>query len=92
MSLKVWSSPDSENEEEEKIDTDDIHSSDPDRLENLSSIVFSLWHKRQLHMNTNFTVTGCMLCVTLHVLKDENIVQIVIIGNRSTIQSKYFHG
>ena len=38
-------------------------------LESLSSLVCILWHKRQLHINTYFSVTGWMLCVIPHILK-----------------------
>ena len=30
----------------------------------------SLWQKSQLHINTNFAVTGWMLCVITHICKD----------------------
>ena len=39
-------------------------------LEILSSFVSSLLQKRQLHTNTNFAVTGWMLCVIPHIFKD----------------------
>ena len=39
-------------------------------LESLSSTVYNLWQKRQLHINTDFSVTGWMLCVILHICKD----------------------
>ena len=31
--------------------------------------VCKLWQKRQLHINTDFAVTGWMLCVILHIRK-----------------------
>ena len=39
-------------------------------LESLSFSVCKLWQKRQLHINTDFTVTGWMLCVIPHIHKD----------------------
>ena len=38
--------------------------------ESLSSTVCNLWQKRQLHINTDFAVTGWMLCVIPHICKD----------------------
>ena len=38
-------------------------------LKSLSSSVFKLWQKIQIHINTDFTVTGCMLCVITHIHK-----------------------
>ena len=68
---KVWKSSDSDTEdEEENIDTDDPETSDSDMLESLSSTVCNFWHKRQLHINTDFAVTGLMLCVIPHIRKD----------------------
>ena len=70
-SQKVWKSSDSYTEdEEENIDTDDPDTSDSDMLESLSSTVCNLFQKRQLHINTDFVVTGCMLCVIPHIIKD----------------------
>ena len=39
-------------------------------LESLSFSVCNLWQKRQLHINTDFVVTVCMLCVIPHIRKD----------------------
>ena len=70
-SQKVWKLSDIYNEDEkENIDTDDPDTSDSDMLENLSSTVSNLWHKRQLHINTYFAVTGWMLCVITNICKD----------------------
>ena len=38
-------------------------------LESLISLVCSLCQKRQLHINTDFVVTGWMLCVIPHIRK-----------------------
>ena len=53
-----------------KRDTDDPYSSDSDMLESLSSLVFSLWKTRKLHINTDFSVTGWILCVIPRIFKD----------------------
>ena len=39
-------------------------------LESLSSSVCKLWQKRKLHINTDFSVTGWMICVIPHICKD----------------------
>ena len=39
-------------------------------LESLSTTVCNLWQKRQLHINTDFAVTGWMLYGIPHILKD----------------------
>ena len=39
-------------------------------LEILNSSVCKLWQKRQIHINTDFAVTGWMLCVIPHIHKD----------------------
>ena len=67
---KVWISSDSYTEEEDNIDTNGPESSDSDILESLSFSVCKLWQKRQLHINTDSAVTGCMLCVIPHICKD----------------------
>ena len=58
-------------EEEENIGTDDPESIDSDTLESLSFPVCNLCQKRQLHINTDFTVTGWTLCFIPHIRKDE---------------------
>ena len=65
----VWNSYNSDTEDEENIDTDDPDSNDSDMLEILSFSVFKLFQKRQLHINTDFSVTGWMLCVIPHIRK-----------------------
>ena len=57
-SIKVWSSSDSDTEEEDNIDTDDPYISDSDMLASLSTLVCNLWQKIQIHINTDFAVTG----------------------------------
>ena len=69
-SFKVWSSSDSDTEEEENIDTNDPESIDSYMLEILSSSVCKICKKRQIHINTDFTFTGWMLCFITHIRKD----------------------
>ena len=64
-SKKVWKSSDSDTEDKDNIDTDDPDSSDSDILESLSFSVCKLWQKIQLHINSDFSVTGWMLCVMI---------------------------
>ena len=59
-------------------------------LVSLSYLVCNLWQKRKIHINTYFAATGLMLCVITHILKYKNIIQIVIIQNRSTMLSKNY--
>ena len=66
----VWISSDSDTEYEENIDTDDPENNDSNMLESLSFSVRTLWQKRQLHINTDFAVTGWMLCVIPRIRKD----------------------
>ena len=51
------------------MDTDEPYSSDTDMLESLISLVYNFWYKRQLHINTDFSVTRWMLCVIPHIHK-----------------------
>ena len=39
-------------------------------LESLSYLECNFWEKSQLHTNTDFSVTGWMLCVIPHIHKD----------------------
>ena len=70
-SQKLWISSNSDTKEEDIIRTDDPESIDSDTLESLSFSVCKIWQKRQLHINTNFSVTRLMLCVIQHILKYE---------------------
>ena len=66
----MWISSDNNTEEEDNIYgyyPDIIYSN---LLESLSFSVCKIWQKRQLHINTNFVVTGWMLCVIPHIRKD----------------------
>ena len=66
----MLSRSDSDTEEEDDIGTDGPESIDSDTLEILSLSVYKIWQKRQLHINTDFTVTGWMLCAIPHIRKD----------------------
>ena len=69
-SQKLWISTYSDTEEEENIGTDVPESIDSDKLEFLSFSVCKLWQKRKLHINTDFSVTGWIICVIPHICKD----------------------
>ena len=69
-SFKVCSSSDSDTEEEKNIDTNYLESIDSDMLVRLSSSVCNIWQKIQIHINTHFSVTGCILCVIPHISND----------------------
>ena len=66
----MWSSSDSDNEEEEKINIYDTESNDSDMLEILSCPVYNYWEKGELKIYTYFTVTVLMLCVISQIHKD----------------------
>ena len=62
-------------------------------LEILSLLVCSLWQKRKLHINTDFAVTGWMLCVLPHIQK--NVKYHSDIDHRKKINNLFktlFHG
>ena len=69
-SFKVCISSDSDTWEEYNIDNDDPEIIYSDMLKILTSSVYKLWHKRQIHTNTDFSVNGWMLCVIPHIRKD----------------------
>ena len=64
-SQTIWKSSDSDTEDEE--DNIDPETNDSDKLECLSTTVCNLWQKRQLHINTDFAVTGWMLFIIPHI-------------------------
>ena len=63
-------SSDSDTEEEDNIDTNDPESIYLYMLESLSSSVFKLWQKIQIHINFDFLATVWMLYVIPHICKD----------------------
>ena len=38
--------------------------------ENICFVISSLWNKREEHINTDYSVTGWMLCVIPHIRED----------------------
>ena len=66
---KMWISSGSDNEEEETINIDDLDSTYSDMLKNVSYSLWSYWEKRKSSINTDFVVTGWVLCVILHIKK-----------------------
>ena len=70
ISLKLWSSLYNWIKEEYIIDTDYPEIIDSGILVILSSSVCNKWQKRQIHIKTDFEVTGWMLCVIPNILED----------------------
>ena len=68
--IKVWIPSDSDTEDEENIDNGYPEIIDSDMMVILSSLVCTLWQKIQIHINTNFSVTGWILCFIPHICKD----------------------
>ena len=66
----MWISLDSDTEEEENIDTDDPDIIDSDMLESLTSSVYKIWQKIQIHINADLAVPGWMPCVIPHIRKE----------------------
>ena len=48
----------------------DPESSDSDMSEILSYLVCKYWYKKELNINTDFALTGWLLCVIPHIIKD----------------------
>ena len=56
---------DEESDEEESTSKDSIL-----YYENIFFVISSLWNKREEHINTDYAVTGWMLCVITHIRED----------------------
>ena len=61
----IWNTSDDESDEEEPTVKDSILYS-----ENICFVISNLWNKRWEHINTNYAVTGWMLCVIPHIRED----------------------
>ena len=61
----IWNMYDVESDEEESISNDFTLYS-----ENICFVISKLWNKSEEHINTNYVVTGWMLCVISHIRKD----------------------
>ena len=53
---------DYESNEEESLSNDYT-----DYSENVCFVISKLWIERQKHINTDYDMTGCMLCVIYHI-------------------------
>ena len=38
--------------------------------DNICLVISKLWNKREKHINTDYAMTGWMLCVIPHIIKD----------------------
>ena len=64
----IWNTSDDESYEDEltvPISKDSMLYS-----ENICYVISNLWNKREEHINTNYDVTGLMLCVIPHIRED----------------------
>ena len=64
-SANIWNISDDESNEEESISNDCTLYS-----EHICFVISSLWNEREKHINTNYAVTGWMLCVIPHIRED----------------------
>ena len=61
----IWNTSDDESDEEDPILKDSVLYS-----ENICFVISNLWNKREEHINTDYDVTGWMLCVIPHIRED----------------------
>ena len=61
----IWNTYDDESDEEEPTSKDSILYS-----ENNCFVLSNLWNKREEYINTDYAVTGWMLCVIPHIRED----------------------
>ena len=60
-----WNMSDEKSDEEESISNDcNLY------YENIFFLISSLWNEREKHINTDYSVTGGMLCVIPHIGED----------------------
>ena len=64
----IWITSDEESEEDEPT----VPTSKDSILysENICYVISNLWNKREGHINTDYAVTGWMLCVIPHIRED----------------------
>ena len=61
----IWNMSDDESNEEESILKNlTLY------FENICFVISNFWNKRDEHINTDYAVTGCMLCVMPHIRED----------------------
>ena len=58
----IWNTSDDESDEEDPTLKGSIF-----YYENICFVIFKLWNKREEHINTDYAVTGWVLCVILHI-------------------------
>ena len=84
----IWNMSDDESDEEESSSNNYIVISD-----NICLVISKLWNEREKHINTDYHVTSCMLCVIPHIR--ENVFKISnrkhhIQVNTDRVQTKTF--
>ena len=57
-------------EEDNTLNIDDPEMSDYDMSENLSSSIWNYLEKREVNINTDYAITGWMLCAVTHICND----------------------
>ena len=66
----IWNISYSGYKEKEKLDIFNSDLTDSNMSESLSYLIFNYWGKREVHINTDYSVTGWMLCVITHIYND----------------------
>ena len=65
LPANIWNESDDESDEEESISNYCTLYSD-----NICFVISNLWNEREKHINTDYAVTGWMLCVIPHIRED----------------------
>ena len=61
----IWNTSEDKSDEEESLSNDCTLCSD-----NICFVISNFWNEGNKHSNTDYTVTGWMLCVILHIRGD----------------------
>ena len=61
---------DSDDEEEETLNIADPNMNYSDMSEILISLIFNCWNGRGVQINTDYSITGWMLCGITHIIND----------------------
>ena len=70
----IWKESDDKSDEEESISNDYNLYSD-----NICFVISNFWNEREKHINTDYAVTGWILCVIPHIRVDVFKMQKIII-------------
>ena len=58
----IWNDSDNESDEE-----DSLSNGYTEYLDNIYFVISNLWNRREKYINTDYAVTGCMLCIIPHI-------------------------